>query len=98
MIDREKVFEVIELEREYQDMLWGPMQEGGKHNVTEFLVYIEDYVAEAKHLMSRYASPASDEKALHIVRKVAALAVACMEQNGNPRRDFEDLSKRVILP
>lgn len=91
MPTREQVFDIIETERRYQDLLWGPTQERGDHTVTEFLVYVEDYVSEAKHIMSRHASPGADEEALHILRKVAALCVACMEQNGAIPRDINDI-------
>lgn len=50
--------------------------------MTEFLVFMRSYVEEGLQIESRMAAPKADEKVLHLVRKVAALAVACMEQNG----------------
>lgn len=88
MNKRTEVYEAIDGERNYQDTRWNPdtTQSGGLHSVTEFLVYMQDYTAEALHYVSRNGDPKASEFALHNVRKVAALAVACMEQHGAPRR------------
>ena len=48
----------------------------------EFLVYIRDYVEEALHVASRDGDPVVRVKTAHSLRKIAALAVAAMEQNG----------------
>src|SRR5690348_2933363 len=81
---RNIVYEVINEERDYQDSKWNEdtTASGGKHSNTEFLVYIRDYVEQALH----YASRNSEQKVLPFtqdaLRKIAALAVAAMEQNG----------------
>jgi hypothetical protein len=49
-------------------------------------MYVEDYVSEAKHILSREPIQAARQKAIHIMRKVTALGVAAMEQHGAPRR------------
>jgi hypothetical protein len=79
---RVEVYKVIEAERAYQDSKWGPTQEGGKHSLTEFLAYIQDYTNEAMHICSRTAAPECDDFARHSMRKIAALAVAALEQHG----------------
>jgi hypothetical protein len=81
-----EVFTAIDGERKYQDELWGPTESHGQHSITEFLVFMRDYVEEALHTESRESMSSADLKSLHIVRKVAALGVACMEQHGAPRR------------
>ena len=74
-----EVFEVVANEREYQDKRWP----GHKHTNTEFLVYIDHYVKEAFAAVSVQ----DDDKATYpALRKIAALAVAAMEQNGFARR------------
>lgn len=93
-IDLLDVFNAIRGEREYQQALWGPTEMQGKHNVTEFLVYLRDYVEEGLHIQSRIASPGAEDETLPIMRKIAALAVACMEQNGIVVRDMIDLKKK----
>jgi len=94
MSTRKQVYKAIDSERAYQDQRWNESTTTteGKHTVTEWLVYIQDYAAEALHIVSREADPAASEKALHIIRKVGGMAVACMEQQGAPvRRGFEQL-------
>lgn len=84
MTSRSEVYAAIDSERDYQDQRWNceTTPTCGKHSVTEFLVYMRDYIEEALHYASRNPDPQATEKALHDVRKVAALAVSCMEQNG----------------
>jgi len=88
MATRAEVYEAIDSERRYQDMRWNASTTTteGNHNVTEFLVYMRDYVEEALHYLSRNADPEATKFALNSVRKVATLGVACMEQNGAPQR------------
>lgn len=83
---RQEVYAAIDSEREYQDARWNGTASGGRHSITEFLVYIKDYVEEALHIESREGVLTADPKALNIVRKVAGLAVVTMEQHGAPMR------------
>lgn len=87
-MERSRVYELINGERDYQDKLWNEhtTTSGGKHSVTEFLVYIRDYTEEALHILSRNPEPEASERASENVRKIAALAVVCMEQNGAKSR------------
>lgn len=84
MSTREEVYRAIDGEREYQSKIWNSTttETGGIHNNTEFLVYIRDYVEEALHAVSRTGEPKAGEFAKNSLRKIAALAVAAMEQNG----------------
>jgi hypothetical protein len=88
---RQQVFEAINTERAYQDKKWTPETtiSSGIHSIEEWIMYIEDYLDEAKHTLSREPKQICDPKALHIMRKVAAMAVACMEQNGAYNREGE---------
>ena len=97
-MERKKVYELIDGEREYQALRWNEdtTSTGGFHSVTEFLVYIRDYTEEALHVVSRNDEPKASEEASHILRKIAALAVACMEQNGSFPRDMEDIKNRLF--
>jgi hypothetical protein len=79
---RQEVYAALDSEREYQARRWGEHA----HSVTEFLVYMRDYVEEALHTVTREADPMAAAVALDNVRKVAALGVACMEQHGAPMR------------
>jgi hypothetical protein len=87
---RDEVYEALNSERAYQAVRWSEAttESGGRHDtVPEWIMYMEDYLAEAKHIMSREGEPECTQKALHIMRKVTALGVACMENLGAPRRE-----------
>jgi len=93
----EEALEAIRKEREYQNKLWGGVMSKGRHDVPSWILYMEDYLQEAREAVSRFASPQCDEEALHIMRKIAAMAVACMEQNGIRNRDMKDLERSCEL-
>jgi hypothetical protein len=78
MANRTDIYEAINAERRYQDNKWGHH----KHSVVEYLVYIRDYTEEALHKLSREDDFIGDEFALHSLRKITALGVACMEEHG----------------
>ena len=87
-MNRQDVYKLIDGERNYQDEKWLPMPESrhANHSPEEWFVYIEDYVNEAKHILSREAYGICEKKAMDIMRKVAAMAVCAMEQHDtNPR-------------
>ncbi len=88
MIDRKIVYRAIDGEREYQE---GRAVEAGTipgnvrpHSVEEFVLYMDDYMTELKHQLSRIwtSDRSAPPEALDTLRKVTALGVACMEQNG----------------
>lgn len=81
---RDDVFDAINGERVYQQKWENPelTDSGGRHSNVEFLVYIRDYTEEALHAASRLPDPEARTQNTHALRKIAALAVAAMEQNG----------------
>lgn len=86
---REEVYAALDGEREYQEMRIqrdGSTALHGHHTPEEYLLYMEDYLNEAKHVASRVWGPEAHMQILDIVRKVTALGVACMEQNGVVKR------------
>lgn len=93
---REEVYEIIDGERDYQNSRWGktlsgnrlpgPMQNGGDRSIDEFVTYIVGYADDLIHEASHFAD--SDKK-LAIIRKIAGLCVACMEQHGVPPREVK---------
>lgn len=88
MTQRTDVYTIIDEERAYQTKRWNreTTKSGGYHSITEWLVYMQDYINEALHTASRESDSKADELALHNIRKVAAMAVACMEEHGAPSR------------
>jgi hypothetical protein len=83
---REEVYKVIDGERDYQDSLWhtdeghsNPLQPG------EFLVLLSVYLRKAQEEWT--VEPKPEINTLHAVRKVAGIAVNCLEQHSAPKRE-----------
>jgi hypothetical protein len=77
---RAAVYAAIDSERDYQDQLWGV---GGKHEIDAFATYIRRYSTILDQVATE---PSGDTSKLDVVRKIAGLCVACMEQHGAPTR------------
>lgn len=88
---RTEVYKAIDSEREYQDSRWNPetTTNGGRHSLEEWFTYMEDYIREAQHVLSRFNAQTAQKGALDIMRKVTTLGVAAMEQHGAPLRRVE---------
>jgi hypothetical protein len=78
---RQEVYRAIDGERNYQEYRWHRPEH--IHSVTEYLVYIEYYVNRAKVAVS---SQDDEQGALDDLRKITALGVAAMEENGAVQR------------
>lgn len=82
---RRAVYASIDSERKYQSERWGDRS----HSVTEYILYMEHYLQEAR----KHASTTDLEIPIHhvdvldFIRKVTALGVVCMEENGAPHRE-----------
>lgn len=93
MATRAEVYSAIDTERSYQNARWGNSLSGdreptaeqpaGHRTVDEFALYIVGY---AHKLLDNAATFAETKDKLDLVRKVAGLCVACMEQHGAPPR------------
>ena len=90
-MDRNSVYAMIDGEREYQESRWGAlgMVADENHSVADWIIYMEQHLTNAK----RQAYNLNPKLALCEIRKVAALAVACMEHNDTPTR-AEELEAR----
>lgn len=84
MIDRKRVYKAIDSEREYQDLKWGGSIHDEEWNVGDWLIFMDVFLNKAK---AEYTS--EEGYPLEEIRKVAALAVACMEYNGAPNREIK---------
>lgn len=83
---QEEVFSAIAGERAYQDSRWGGESHDSFKSVGDYLIYIDDYVRQAK---AKYTTSSGVDETLDIIRKIAGLTVACMEYNGAPLRKLE---------
>ena len=76
---RSNVYKAIDEERDYQDTRWQDSPSGGHHETAAYLTYIQHYVAVA---FEEITKSDDDSIALSTLRKIVALGVACMEDNG----------------
>jgi hypothetical protein len=85
-MDRKQVYELIDGEREYQNRKAERDIESDKdHSVADWVIYIEWQLLQAKEALYFLDKTG----ALNYVRKIAGLAVACMEVNDTPARLIE---------
>lgn len=75
---RQEVFALVDQEREHQDNKWGTVRQH-PHEVGGWLTIMRVYLQRAE---AGWLGDLSDGESLAEVRKVAALAVACLEQHG----------------
>ncbi len=93
LADRTRVYLAIDGERDYQDAQRGnaARHEGmpGRETMhpAELILYMEKCLADARTEVYRGTTGA--KQCLKHVRRVAALAVYCMELHGAPRREDE---------
>lgn len=92
-MERSKVYSVIDGERAYQEKVWGDNGERrtnpnsnqvAKHDVGQWMVFMDHYMSLAKEKLTTVHG---HDEALHMLRKVVALGVACFEQHGVPYRN-----------
>ena len=86
-MERTEVYKRIDTERDYQYLRWTPRRQTNgtpdeQKPPAEWINYIEYHIAKAKDEVYML----NDEEALAHVRKVAALAVRCLELHGCPER------------
>lgn len=91
---RDYAFAAISSERDYQDELrgrsWQPLV---RHSVAEFTMFAKHYADKAEAVASTDWSKDADRKTLDVLRKVAALCVACMEEHDAPMRKMPEDAK-----
>ena len=80
---REQVFELINGERDYQNKLGPERTDGSDKTVGDYLTMLRCYLRKAE---DAWTDNAGCEPALDQIRKVAAIAVRCMEDHGAPPR------------
>jgi hypothetical protein len=80
------VIEAIASERRYQDSRWGDTKSSGRpgngeRSIDEFILYIHGYGVDADTAVDNQEEVVN---VMHIVRKIAGLCRACLEQHGDP--------------
>lgn len=94
MTTRVDVYSAINSERNYQDSFVetdpSRCRPNPDHSVGEYLIMLTTYVREAQESWTRVAG---DKAALHSIRKIAGIAVHCMEDHGAPTRTLPKEAK-----
>lgn len=78
---RDKVYNLISKEREYQNSRWKAVDE--KNNVGDFICYMQRYLNNARDCVD----PTDNDLTLIQIVKVCALGVACLEKFAIPVED-----------
>ena len=74
--NRQDVYRNIDIERSYQDSIWGTLDE--VNSVGDFLCYMKRFLDKAM----QENNPEHPFHSLDNIRKITALGVACMEAHG----------------
>jgi hypothetical protein len=82
---RQEVYNSIDTERDYQQSLPATRTDGRNHTVGDYVTMLQHYQSE---LVKAWTLNPGDQAALNVVRKIAGIAVRCMEDHGAPRRVF----------
>lgn len=90
MPTREQVFEAINSERAYQEALKDAAGKITEHDISGYMIFMEDYLAEARRIAARDWSDDCNVNVLNKLRAVVALGVACLEIHGAPCRIMPD--------
>lgn len=77
-MERSKVYEAIETEREFQDRKWGTIEKH-PHEVGGWITLMRKLLNDAE---VQWSVSAHDYNAMEEIRKVIAVGVACCEQHG----------------
>ena len=84
--ERQEVYRLIDGERNFQDEYWGDIDDSG-WSPTDWCVFIRMYLEKAEKGMIGAESVGEARRVqMENIRKIAALAVAAMENNETPAR------------
>lgn len=82
-MDRVKVYKLIDEEKDYQNNLPSSRTDGSYKTVGDYLTMMSAYLARA---IDDWVSNPGTMEAMDEVRKIAGIAVRCMEEHETPAR------------
>jgi hypothetical protein len=94
MATRDEVYAAIDSERDYQNKRWQAHDEVEPMTVPKTLTLLQAYIRKAE---DAYITEIGHAHAVEILRKIAGIAVAGMEQNGAPIRGDGLVYKRAAV-
>ena len=80
---RENVYKLIDGERDYQDSLAPSRTDGSRKTVGDYITMLQYYQTK---LVEAWTVNAGTEEAKEVMRKIAGIAVHCIEDHGAPPR------------
>ena len=83
MATRDEVYDAVNSERDYQDRLGSDRTDGRNRTVGDYITMLQHYQGA---LVDAWTLNPGDEQALEVMRKIAGIAVHCMEDHGAPHR------------
>lgn len=83
--DIESIFQKIRDERDYQDHLCTIKEMPSEPTVEGELVMLKTYIDKAFEVWTKNPN---DQPALSEVRKIAGIAIRCLQNNGCPKRNM----------
>ncbi len=87
---RTQVYELIDGERDYQDNLPSSRTDGVDRTVGDYITMLQYY---NQKLIEAWTMNPGNEQALDVMRKVAGIAVHCMEDWGSTPRTVASVKK-----
>lgn len=85
---RKDVFEKLIKEREYQDIYCELRELPKIHNIDNEVIILNKYINKCLKIR---AEGIDDQSALTEIRKIASIAIRCLENHGCPERNQNDL-------
>jgi hypothetical protein len=85
---RHEVYAAIDSERDFQNKTWNKFttKSAGAHTPAEFALIMKHYIDQCVMIYAQTSEPLANNLLLENIRKITALGVNCMEQNGAPVR------------
>jgi hypothetical protein len=92
-MNRKEVYELIDGERAYQDIVWHRKENNDPNPLTigEFVLMLEQYAFQARAEWT--LEPKPEQNTMEIIRKIGAIAVNAMEQHGARPRQLPEQPK-----
>ena len=81
---REQIYKNIDTERDYQDKL--STSHCGIPTIEAELLMLQEYINRARIAWTDNFDNNNEEPARHMIRKIAGIAVRCLENHGCPER------------
>jgi hypothetical protein len=94
---RTEVYQAVNSERDFQESFVLPERQYYQtHTLGEFILMLNQYAAQCQQKWTHHADKVDGyPESLHEVRKLAAIAIRCMEQHGAPFREIPKKLKVV---